>query len=262
MAFVEMGNSWDLRVYVRKAVNGVIYRIAEQVLAVSQEIKEIVIKTYGLKGSKVLVLKNGIVFDDSLWKSTDLEGEFPLSENKLKIIAVGRLVSLKSYDVLIKAVAEIVSQGFKNISVLVAGDGGEHLRLKELIRDLKLEGYVKLLGMRNDVMRLMKLSDVFVIPSRYEGLSIAMIEAMACGLPVIASNAPGLRDHIIDGRNGLLFHTGSYRALAECILKLARDKKLRNKLSNGAVESFVKEYDMHRNIKSLDMLFRKYYAIS
>ena len=107
----------------------------------------------------------------------------------------------------------------------------------------------------------MQACDLFVMPSRYEGLSLAMIEAMACGLPIIASDVRGLKDYITNEQNGLLFPVGDYKALAERILQLANNRKLRSKLSQGARESFEKEYDMRKNIRSIDMLFKKYAGI-
>jgi len=258
MAFINKGSRWDLRVYLKKVVDGFIYRMAYRVMAVSPEIKEIVLKTYGLKDHKVLVLRNGIVFEDSLVGPVDLKKEFPISKNKLKLIAVGRLVPLKSFDILVRAVAIVVKQGLDDLLVLITGEGEERLRLEKLIHDLGVESYVKLLGLRHDVMGLMKACDLFVIPSLYEGLSIAMIESMACGLPIIASDAPGLRDYVDHEQNGLLFPVGDHKTLAECILRLANDKKLRVRLSRGARECFEREYNMRRNVKTLDILFRRY----
>ena len=85
---------------------------------------------------------------------------------------------------------------------------------------------------------------------------------MACGLPIIASDARGLRDCITDEQNGLLFPVDDYKALAERILRLANDKELRDRLSLGERSSFETEYDMRQNIKPLDTLFRKYATIS
>ena len=186
---------------------------------------------------------------------------FPDSENKLKLIAVGRLVPLKNFDLLIRAIAEVINQGQNNLLLLIAGEGEERMRLEALSRDLGIESYVKLLGLRHDIMGLMKASDLFVLPSSYEGLSLAMIEAMACGLPIIASDVRGLKDYITNEQNGLLFPAGDHKALAERILKLANDRKLRGKLSQGARESFEQEYDMRKNIKPLDLIFRKYAGI-
>jgi len=256
MAFIDQRKSWDIRVYLRKAVNKIIYRKAGKVLAVSQEVKEIVVKTYGLKDSKVLVLQNGIIFDDANMKTAYLEKEIPLSENLFKIIAVGRLVPLKCYDVLVQAITEVVNQGFHNVFVIIVGDGEERKKLEQLIKRLKLGSFIKFLGLRNDVLQLMKASDLFVMTSRFEGLSIAMIEAMACGLPIIASDAPGVRGHIKKGKNGLLFPIEDHKALAKIICKLANERDLREKLSYGARESFEREYDMKRNIKPLSMLIQ------
>jgi glycosyltransferase involved in cell wall biosynthesis len=258
MAFIDPRSNLDFRVYVRKAVNGIIYRVAEKVLTVSLEIKEIVIKKYRIRDTKVMVLKNGIVLNDNFSKMAELENEFSSSEGKLKIIAVGRLVDLKGHDVLLKAVAELVDQGFDDVYVLIAGEGEERPKLEELICRFKLQRFVKLLGLRHDVLRLMKFSDIFVISSRFEGLSIAMIEAMACGLPIIASDAPGLREHVENEKNGLLFPSIDHKALAERILKLANDKSLRASLSLEAKNTFKTEYDMRQNILPLKKLFREY----
>ena len=262
MAFVDTRSIRDPRVYLRKALNWVIYRTAGQVIAVSQEIKDIICQSFRLEESKVLVLKNGIVFDESISEPVELEKEISNSANKLKLIAVGRLVPLKGFDILIKAVAEVVNQGLDDLLVLIVGGekshGQERLRLQSLIQDLDIENYVKLIGLRNDIIGLMKAVDIFVIPSRYEGLSVAMIEAMACGLPIIASNGPGLKDFINDLQNGLLFHVDDHKALVECILRLAKDKNLRIQLSRGARESFKKNYDMRSNITHLAILIQKY----
>ena len=91
-----------------------------------------------------------------------------------------------------KSAINKVRQGLDDLLVLIAREGEERSRLEKLIHDLGVESHVKLLGLRHDVMGLMKACDLFVMPSLYEGLSIAMIEAMACGLPIIASDAPGL----------------------------------------------------------------------
>ena len=258
MAFVDKGTRWGLRLYLKKVVDGFIYRMAYRVLAVSHEIKEIVIKTYSLNEHKVQVLKNGIFFEDSSVAPVELKNEFPMSENKLKLIAVGRLVTLKGFDVLVRALDEVVNQNVHDFLVLVVGEGEERLRLEKLIRDLKLGSYIKLIGLRYDVIALMKSSDLFVMPSLYEGLSIAMIEAMACGLPIIASAAPGIKNFIKNEQNGFLFPLQDHKALAQRILRLVSDKSMRCRLSRGARKTFEREYDMRQNIKPLNKLFRKY----
>ena len=257
-AFADKRSRWDMRVYFKKAVNHFVYRAADRVLVVSQEIKEIIQQRFGLKDDKLLLLKNGIVCDDCTSESSGFQKEFPNSADKLKLVSAGRLVPLKSFDILLQAIAVVINQGLNDLLLLIAGEGEERIRLERLIQELRLEDCVRLLGLRHDVMALMKASDIFVMPSRYEGVSLAMIEAMACGLPIIASDARGLKDCITDEQNGLLFPVDDYNALAERILRLANNKELRDRLSLRARSSFETEYDMRKNVKPLDMLFRKY----
>jgi glycosyltransferase involved in cell wall biosynthesis len=257
-AFLDKRSRWDPRVHLIALVNSVIYRLADRVVTVSQEIKNIIQQRYRLKNSQIIVLKNGIIFNNNLLPHLPFEREFPDGKGKLKIVAAGRLVPLKCFDTLIKAVGEMVGQGFIDLVVLIMGDGKERFLLEKLISEMGVEKYVKLLGLRNDVVELMTESDIFVIPSSYEGLSIAMIEAMACGLAIVSSDAPGLRDYIRNGQNGLLFQVHNYKALAGSLLQLAHDEVLRASLAHAARESFEKEYDMQENIKSLDLLFRQY----
>ena len=257
-AFVDKRSRWDLRVYYNKAVNHFVYRAADRVLVVSHEIKEIIQQRFGIKDNKLLLLKNGIVCDDCTSESSEFQEEFPNSADKLKLVTAGRLVPLKSFDILVRAVGEVINQGLNDLLLLIAGEGEERIRLERLIQELRLEHCVRLLGLRHDVMALMKASDIFVMPSRYEGVSLAMIEAMACGLPIIASDARGLKDCITNEQNGLLFPVGDHKTLAKSILRLANNKELRDRLSLGARKSFETEYDMRKNVKPLDMLFRKY----
>ena len=260
MPFLDRRSIWDPRVYILKAVDAIIYRVADRILVVSEEIKDIIRQKFRLEDSKITVLKNGIVIEDDLYEPVNLEKEFSISENTLKIIAVGRLSYQKAFEVLVSAAATLKTLGMKNIFVMIVGEGEDREQLEKLISDLGLSNWVELLGIRSDVIGLMKTSDIFVMPSRFEGLSIAMIEAMACGLPIIASDAPGLRTFIKHGQNGLLFPVEDHDALAKLIIELAEDRNLRVRLSHQARASFEMEYDMRKNIKTLYMLFRKYAA--
>jgi glycosyltransferase involved in cell wall biosynthesis len=94
--------------------------------------------------------------------------------------------------------------------------------------------------------------------SRYEGISIAMIEAMACGLPIVVSDAPGLSTYIKNEVSGLLFPIGNHVRLAECIMRLLHDNVLMKKISIGARREFDTKFDMKKNIKMLEIIYEKY----
>jgi glycosyltransferase involved in cell wall biosynthesis len=261
MEFVDRRSRWNLRVHINQAVDWLIFPIADRIVAVSQEVKEIVHQRFRIKRSKIIVLNNGIVFDESRSELVNIEKEFLIPKNTLKIISIGRLSYQKAMEVLISATAELVASGMCNIFVMIVGEGEDRKHLEKLILELGLCNCVKLLGIRHNVIELMKASDIFVMPSRFEGLSVAMTEAMACGLPIIASDAPGLKTFIIHGQNGLLFPVENHEALAERIFKLANDRDLREKLSYGAKHSFEREYDMRRNITPFAVLIQSMVSV-
>lgn len=261
-AFEDARSRWDPRVYLIRIINSIIYRMADRVVIVSPEIRDIIKKTYRLDDAKLVVLKNGIIISNKFSQNPPDRQISANSNVVIRIIAVGRLVQLKCFDTLVKASAKIIQQGKADLIVQIVGDGEDRMQLESLIADLGVGNSVKLLGIRDDVIELMRDADIFVIPSSYEGLSIAMIEAMACGLPIIGSDAPGIREFINHENNGLLFKIKDHRALADCIHQLVSDGKLRTYLSYAARKSFEKEYDMRKNIIPLDLLFREYAAAS
>lgn len=258
MAFVDRRHWSDPRKNLIKILDNIIYRIADHILVVSNEVKDIVESTFHIDPLKITILKNGIIFDELQYRSMDLTKEFKGSGGKIKIIAVGSLTYQKAMDVLIKGAAELIDRKYFNFIVLIVGEGEKRKELAELVRELKLEKYVKLLGLRNDAINLIKSCDIFVMPSRYEGLSVAMIEAMACGVPIIASDAPGLRNYIKHMHNGLLFPTGDHKILAKRIFNFALDKELRTVVSQSAKETYKNEYDMSKNISALNKLLLEY----
>ena len=170
------------------------------------------------------------------------------ASNALKILAVGRLTYQKGMEVLVKATVNLIENEKKDFIVIIVGEGTQRKILEDMIKEFHIGDYIKLVGIRNDVIDLMKEADIFVLPSRYEGLSIAMIEAMAHGLPIIASDAPGIKTYIKNGINGLLFPIEDHKALSKQIQKIAEDNELRKKLSAEGKVSFDNEFNMKRNI--------------
>lgn len=257
-SFEDKRSKFNPRFYFIKFVDAIVYRIAYKIIAVSKEIKDIIKAKFKLDDSKIIILKNGIYIDDLNGKSNNCRINYGRKTNLLKIIGVGSLTYQKAFEVLIEATAYLVEKKFENVLVRIAGDGPEKKKLLAYISKFGLEEHVKLLGIRDDIMSLLKNSDIFVIPSRHEGLSIAMIEAMACGLPIIAADVPGLKNYINDGKNGLLFPLENARLLSRCILRLVKDEKLRKYLSIEARKSFEKEYDMRKNIRILNSLLAEF----
>ncbi len=129
-------------------------------------------------------------------------------------ISVAQLTRGKNHPVLIEAVARLKDPHFH---LFIVGDGNQEQPLQELIRRLGLENQVHLLGFRRDVPRLCSAADLFLFASTREGLPVAVMEAMACGLPIIASNIRGNRDLIDDQQGGFLLDASDVEGFAACI---------------------------------------------
>ena len=144
------------------------------------------------------------------------------------VIAVGTLSDQKDYPTLIRAVkplVELLAPKDRNIRVRIVGGGAMLPQLAALVEEEEVGEVVELLGVRSDVPRLLKSADLFVNSSRYEGLSVAMIEAMMAGLPIVATNVPGNRELVQNRFNGLLVDPGAPEQLAQAISSVLLDHK-------------------------------------
>lgn len=159
-----------------------------------------------------------------------LRRELGAGEDDCAVLAMSNLVRRKGLDVLLAALAALRTKGVHPL-VFIAGDGEEHAALVAQARELGLDGQVRFLGRRDDVGDLLAACDVFVLPSRREGLGVAALEAMAAGRAVLASAVGGLRDAVVDERTGLLVPPDDAAALAAALARLVADGALRERLA-------------------------------
>jgi len=152
--------------------------------------------------------------------------EIGIQENDFLISSVGELNKNKNHEIVVRAIKKLNNL---NIKYIICGVGPLKGYLQDLIKKLGLENQVQLLGYRKDIVELNKVSDLFVFPSKREGLPVSVMEAMASGLPVIASNIRGNRDLIDDG-GGYLFESNNEKELISCLNKIIGNKEKSQKL--------------------------------
>ncbi len=158
----------------------------------------------------------------------------------------------KNHETIIRAL-KIANDS--NIHYLIAGKGDLDEYLTKLIIDLNLENQVHMLGFRKDVKELYKIADIFCFPSYREGLSVALIEGMAAGLPVICSNIRGNTDLIENNKGGYLCNPKLSDDFAITIKNLAKDKKLRKKMSEFN-KLKIKQFDIEQVNEIMEKIYR------
>jgi glycosyltransferase involved in cell wall biosynthesis len=158
-----------------------------------------------------------------------------------QLVAVGRLKAPKDFVTLVRAVAELPQE---SCELLIVGEGPDRPELEAEIDRLGLDGRVRLAGERDDVPDLLARADVFVLASASEGMPISVLEAMAAGLPVVASRVGGVPEVVADGETGLLVPPGSSQDLAAALGRLLADFKLRQRLGDAGRIHVRERFDL------------------
>lgn len=199
---------------------------ADAITACSQHTLDEAIRFTGVDpGARAHVVYNGVSLKE-------FDEVVPERRERPFALAIGRHVQQKGFDVLLEAFASSIDGIPSGFELVLAGDGSETPRLKELARSLGVSDRVDFVG-RTDRPRtaaLFRGCDFFVLPSRHEPMGIVNVEAMASGRPVLASRVGGVPEFVVDGRNGLLVEPGDSTALASAMVKLATDANLRESL--------------------------------
>jgi len=192
----------------------------------------------GLDEDKLEVIPFGV--DTEFFRPIDV----PRTDKYFHILSVGYLIERKGHEYLIRAMKEILKER-DDVKLKIVGSGPLEGKLKSFISELELKDYVEILKNVSDdeLLRLYNSSDVFVLPAivdsqgNTEGLGVVLLEAMACGLPVIGSNVGGIPDIIKDHDNGLLIGQKDYIGLCKAIIGLVVDENCKKILSLKSSET-------------------------
>ncbi len=229
--------------------------LLDRIAAVSGAIKNILISD-GIAQEKISVIHDCI----DLHKFTNspspdaLRVKLQIPENNFIIGTVAALAGHKDYPNLLQA-AKIVLNLKRNITFIAVGSGGDEQVLKELHKELNLADSFKFVGFQEDVGQFLKLFDLFVLPSKTEGLGSSLLDAMAMGLPVIATNAGGIPEIVEHNKNGLVVKKQNPQALAEAIIKMAEDEDLRKKFAEEGLKR-VERFSVRNIVEQYITLFK------
>jgi len=225
------------RTFILKMLVTRVVNTADRVLAISSDIKKRALEHYDIK-KKIEVVLLGIV--KPVFQKNS-RSKLRLGEKDFVISCIGRIVKRKGLEYLIQAIAELKKE---NAKLVIMGSGPELENLKKLSKKLGVEKQVMFTGFVNDAKKYQYLSasDIFALASLHEGFGIIYVEAMECGLPVIASNVGGQLDFLQDGKTGFLVPVGDSKKLTESIRKLYSSKKLRDRIGKYNTQHVKKFY--------------------
>jgi glycosyltransferase involved in cell wall biosynthesis len=229
----------------------------DQLVTVSECQKDQIVAEGLVSADKVTTIWNGI--DTHSFRERALRGptreELRLARDTVVVVTVARLVWFKAIDVLIEA-ADLV-KSTSNVQFLVVGDGVLKSRLEQLIERKGLVDRVRLLGERHDVPGLLALADIFALPSVSEGMPIAIMEAMAVGLPVVATAVDGTPELVVDGQTGILVPSGDPSAFANALRPLIADAELRRALGQAGRQRVDSGFSDSSMAAATDRLYRQ-----
>ena len=215
----------------------------------------------GVKSSLFTVVPNGVPVRRG--DPNGVRKEFGISPDECVILAVGVLERHKGHQVLLEALARLKKRKPELCwrLVIAGGAGGqEHSSLLRYINEHELTGRVHIVLNRNDVADLLSLCDIFVMPSRWEGLPMAVLEAMVARKPIIASAIAGIPEAMVHGREGLLVPPGEPAPLADALETLLTQPLRRQELADAAAERANKEFTAAVMADRYEALYAKAYA--
>lgn len=233
---VSTNHNWigtTTRENIYQKIDALILRFFDKIIAVSPDVKQQMIDT-GIKARKIFIIDNGINIKDSAFFTpvADARALLGIDPEYFVIGNIARLTPEKAQTDLLHAFVKL--DELSNLKLVLVGDGPEYSTLQRLIESLGLQKKVIMAGNRDDARKLYTAFNVFALVSTNEGLPMVLLEAMAAGVPVIATRVGAIPDVIHDGQNGLLINPSEQGELLEAIRTLCTNGEMRKQLADAA----------------------------
>ena len=252
---------------MNRRIQRMVWGRADQVLSVSGVLADRLSETMAFPRESILPLLNGVEISkfqpkNQIKNNISLRDSLKIAPETKVVGIVGRLEPVKDHESFIKAIAYISnnSDSFRNgnLCALVIGDGALTSSMQELSEELGLTKVVKFLGRRNDVPELLDLVDVSVCSSLSEGMSNTILEAMASGLPVVATNVGGNPELVIEGKTGLLVPSAAPEKLGKALTSLLIDPDKCLEMGRKGKERANNHFTLDGMVKNYEDLYQSF----
>lgn len=225
---------------------------------VSERVRRLALEVEGVRDNKAIVIPNGLPIQDDAFVSeaeiAQVHQELGVTDSVLIAITVGRLVVQKGHKYLLQAIPKVLAE-YNDVLFVFAGDGLLRTELEQQSRQLGIQHKLRFLGTRSDVPRLLQAADLFILPSLWEGLPLALLEAMSAGLPVVGTQVEGVEEILVNERNGLLVPVKDPDALSEAIIRLLRDPMLRDQFGHAGKQLVIEYFTIEHMCRQYEDLF-------
>lgn len=211
------------------------------------------------KRSQYTFIYNGITIQNFAHSSSQrerLRHVLNISSSAVVCITVGRLVPVKGQSDLLTAF-KLAYEKYPDLYLLMVGDGELKSELENQAQHLGISKQVLFLGWRTDIPDLLAASDIFVLPSLNEGLGLVLIEAMACQLPVVATNVGGVPEVVIPDQTGLLVPSLAPEPLAQAIMTLIANAPMRHQMGQAGYSRCVEQFSIETTVHKTETLYRE-----
>ncbi|SHF32130.1 Glycosyltransferase involved in cell wall bisynthesis [Thermoanaerobacter uzonensis DSM 18761] len=218
-------------------------------------------KKFNLRRKDAVFYVHGVGLDIEKYSINDeerrkkLREELGFSDNDILLLTVAEINTNKNHKQIIDTIK--ILKDYSSIYYLIVGTGEEEEKLKNYVLLNNLEERIKFLGYRRDISEILNAIDIFILTSLREGLPRAIMEAMAAGKPIIATNVRGNRDLVRDGVNGYLVPVNDIEATAKAITKLAENTTLRTKMGEEG-RRIIQDYDIKKVLREMDEIYSLY----
>jgi sugar transferase (PEP-CTERM/EpsH1 system associated) len=231
----------------RRVFRRAAYEMADVVFAVTRELRDYHARQAWISPERIRVIYNGVDterFSPRPDARVSWRRRFCVPEDRFVVGTVGRMVPIKDHPTLLRATAILLSRGI-NAHVLLVGSGPELQHNQQLVEaSPELRGHVTFVGDSDEVPELLNAMDAFTLPSIAEGMSNTLLEAMAVGLPVVATSVGGNNEVVEEGRSGWLFRPRNAEMLASRLALLASQEGLRRQYSAAARQRAVERFSL------------------
>jgi N-acetyl-alpha-D-glucosaminyl L-malate synthase BshA len=227
---------------------------SDVVTAVSNSLVKDTEKKLGITPGKIKTVYNFInprYFNPSL-RPTDCEGR----EDKTVILHISNLRAVKRPLDVIKIFHGIYKAVGRPLELRIVGEGPLQYDMEVLVEKLGIERHVRFMGVRSDIGVVIACADLLLLPSQEESFGLAALEAMACGVPVVASRVGGLPEVIDDGRSGLLFSVGNTDEAAKKAIKILSDNHMYNTIRQEALNDAEQKFGMNKIVDQYEALYK------